>query len=77
MKYVIWGLVLLLIVVHQDFWFWDDATLLFGFMPIGLAYHAGISVAAAVTWYLATIYAWPVDVAEDASASTENNGGEA
>ncbi len=72
MKYAIWGLVLLLIILHQDLWFWDDATLVFGFMPIGLLYHAGISVAAAVTWYLATLYAWPIDPAEDAPVNSEN-----
>jgi len=77
MKYVIWGLVLLLIILHQDLWFWNDSRLVFGFMPIGLVYHAGISVAAAATWLLATIYVWPVDVAEDAPVTSENNGGEA
>lgn len=64
MKKVVWGLVVLLIIMHQDFWFWDDRTLLFGFMPIGLAYHAGISLAAAFTWFLATIYCWPKELAD-------------
>lgn len=64
MNKVVWGLVALLIVIHQDVWFWEDRTLLFGFLPIGLAYHAGISIAAAVTWYLATIYCWPEEIEE-------------
>ncbi len=59
MKYAVWGMLALLAVVHQDVWYWDDPTLVFGFAPIGLLYHAGISVAAAVTWYLATRYCWP------------------
>ena len=59
--HLVWGLVALLIVAHQDIWFWDDARLLFGFLPITLAYHAGISLAAAGTWYLATLFCWPVD----------------
>ena len=59
MKYVIWLLVLALVIVHQDIWFWNDETLVFGFIPIGLAYHAGISIAASIVWYLATIFAWP------------------
>ena len=59
MKYVVWGLVVLLVILHQDNWFWDDARLVFGFMPIALLYHAGLSVAAGITWYLATIFAWP------------------
>ena len=59
MKTFVWGLVLLLIVLHQDVWFWDDGTLLFGFLPIGIGYHVCISLAAAFTWWLATRYAWP------------------
>ena len=59
MKNLVWGLVILLLILHQDFWYWDDTTLVFGYMPIGLFYHACISIAAAITWWLATIYAWP------------------
>jgi hypothetical protein len=59
MKYVVWGLVFALIVLHQDNWLWEDGTLVFGFLPIALLYHAGISLAAALTWLLATKYAWP------------------
>ena len=61
MKHIVWILLLLLIVLHQDFWFWTDDTLVAGFMPIGLAYHVGLSLAASVVWWLATKYAWPVD----------------
>ncbi len=32
--------ILVLGLLHQDFWFWDDPTLIFGFLPVGLAYHA-------------------------------------
>ena len=52
---------ILLAVLHQDFWLWDDATLLFGFMPIGLAYHTTYCIVAAGLWYLVTKYAWPED----------------
>jgi hypothetical protein len=61
MRTAVWGLILLLIVLHQDFWFWNDATIVFGFLPIGLAYHIGLSLAAAGVWWLATTYAWPVE----------------
>ncbi|MEM9825410.1 MAG: DUF3311 domain-containing protein [Planctomycetota bacterium] len=53
--------VVILLVLHQDNWFWEDNTPVFGFMPIGLAYHAGISIAATITWFVATRIAWPVD----------------
>ena len=59
MKYAVWGLVVLLIILHQDVWFWEDDTLVMGFMPITLLYHAGISVAAGITWFMATKFAWP------------------
>jgi len=60
MKNAIWAALLLLLILHQDFWWWDDATLLFGFLPIGVAYHIGISLAAAFLWWLASRYCWPV-----------------
>ncbi len=62
MQKVVWGLVLLLIVLHQDFWFWTNDTLVFGFVPIGLFFHACISVAASVTWFLATRHCWPAEL---------------
>lgn len=62
MKHFVYGLIILLVVLHQDFWFWDSDYLVFGFLPIGLAYHVGISIAAAVVWGLAIKYCWPDDV---------------
>ncbi|MEE2641082.1 MAG: DUF3311 domain-containing protein [Planctomycetota bacterium] len=59
MKNVVWGLVILLIILHQDYWYWYSDRQVFGFMPIGLFYHAMISVGAGITWYLATVFAWP------------------
>ncbi len=68
MKKIVWLLVLLLLVIHQDFWFWDDRGLVFGFMPIGLAYHAVFSIAAACVWVLAVKHAWPRRVEQWADA---------
>jgi hypothetical protein len=58
-KGVIWILGIALFFLHQDIWNWTDRTLLFGFMPIGLAYHALYSVAAALFWAYAIRIAWP------------------
>ena len=52
---IVWGLVVVLAIAHYDFWYWDDGSLLAGFMPIGLFYHALISVLAAIVWALASI----------------------
>lgn len=70
MAYVVWGLVALLAIVHQDFWFWGNQTLVFGFMPITLLYHAGISLAAGITWFLATKYAWPDELSDEGGAKS-------
>ena len=58
---IVGSLVVALLILHQDNWFWNDDTLVLGFMPIGLFYHAMISVAASVTWWIATRIAWPID----------------
>ena len=62
MSRFIWALVLLLLILHQDNWFWTDPRLVFGFMPVGLFYHASLSVAAALVWWLAVRHAWPADL---------------
>ena len=71
MAYVIAVLVVLLLILHQDNWNWENDTLVFGFMPITLLYHAGISIGASVTWFLATKFAWPEDLVDDVAESTE------
>ncbi len=55
-------MVAVLIVLHHDFWFWEDSRLVMGFLPIGMAYHIGISIIAAAFWFWAIQYAWPTDV---------------
>lgn len=72
MKAVVWGLVALLMIIHQDLWFWDDPTLVFGFLPIGLAYHLALSLAAAFTWYLATVYCWPEELEHETLEEAED-----
>ena len=51
-------------ILHQDFWNWDNASLVFGFMPVGLAYHAGYSIFAATFWGLVMKFAWPARLEE-------------
>lgn len=61
MRIVVRLLVVGLIIAHHDFWFWEDPTLVFGFMPVGLFYHTCLSIAAAVVWWLACTFAWPFE----------------
>ena len=62
----------LLAVLHQDFWWWDAAEpLVFGFIPIGLAYHALYSLLAAGLWASAVKFAWPTHIEEFAELPAE------
>lgn len=65
MRKIIYVLFVLLIFAHQDFWWWhSEKPLILGFIPIGLAWHVGISIGAACLGALAVKYAWPADVDE-------------
>jgi hypothetical protein len=54
------ALVASLYVLHQDLWFWRvSQPLVFGFMPIGLFYHAAFTLACAAVMWLLVTRAWP------------------
>jgi hypothetical protein len=58
-------LIAALYLVHQDLWFWRSARpLVFGFLPVGLAYHAAYCLAAAGLMWMLTRYAWPARLEE-------------
>ena len=63
-------------LLHQDFWWWSDKTLVFGFLPIGLAYHAFYSVLAGLLWAAAARWAWPTHIEQwgDEAAQPEATG---
>lgn len=70
-----WGLVIAAAILHTDLWAWHDDTLVFGFVPMALAYHAGISILAAFAWAMVVRFDWPDGVEEwaaqgDADAAT-------
>ena len=58
----VWIAATVLFVLHQDFWWWDSRALVFGFLPVGLAYHAVYSIAAACLWAMAVRFAWPAHI---------------
>jgi cyanate permease len=68
---LIWLLFCVLFVLHQDFWWWGDESIVLGFMPIGLAWHVGFSMAAALLWLAALKWAWPSEVEEWANEPEE------
>ena len=75
-KGIIFILFLILLVLHQDFWNWDNANLVFGFMPVGLAYHAGYSLVAATFWAVVIKIAWPTHLEEWAEGENLSEGGD-
>jgi hypothetical protein len=47
-------------LLHQDFWNWNKTEpMVFGFLPVGLAYHAGYSIVAAILMAILVKVAWP------------------
>lgn len=72
MRYV--GVALLpavLYVLHQDFWFWRSARpLVFGFLPIGLAYHAAYTLAISLLMLYLVRQHWPTHL-EQANEGSE------
>ncbi|MFN3651082.1 MAG: DUF3311 domain-containing protein [Armatimonadota bacterium] len=73
MKWLLGFLVLGVILLHQDTWLWTDKTLVFGFLPIGLAYHFAYCLLASALMWVLVRFAWPreLEVAE-----TVGEGGE-
>lgn len=71
-----WGWIAALGILHYDFWFWDDPTIVFGFLPIGLLWQMGISLGAALGWFLLVQWGWPERAEEWAAESDDGAGGE-
>jgi len=68
-----------LYLLHQDVWFWNAARpLVFGFLPVGLFYHAVYSLVVAVLMWALVRFAWPAHLEADAgSAAASHAPGEA
>lgn len=59
-----------LYLLHQDVWFWYEARpLVFGFLPVGLAYHGAYCLAVSALMWTLTRLAWPAHL-EDAPVNT-------
>ena len=57
---------LALYVLHQDYWNWSSyEPLIFGFLPVGLAYHGAFSVLCAVMMFLMVKFAWPAHLDDE------------
>jgi hypothetical protein len=68
-------MVIAIYILHQDFWNWKKAEpLVFGFLPIGLAYQAGYSILAAGMMAVLIRTIWPKHL-EDVEPETKDQRG--
>jgi hypothetical protein len=64
------ALVVLVYFLHQDIWFWRESRpFVFGFLPIGLFYHAAFTVASSLLMVLLVKFAWPAHLERGSSDS--------
>ena len=62
-----------LYLLHQDVWLWRTARpLVFGFVPIGLFYHAVYAVLASLLMWLLVRCAWPAHLEREAELPHED-----
>jgi hypothetical protein len=67
-----------LYVLHQDIWFWRDVRpLVFGFLPVGLFYHAAYTVLIALVllWLLPAL--WPAELERSVDHAPASRSGDA
>jgi len=58
---LLYGALVLIFVLHNDLWLWDDARLVGG-LPVGLTYHIGFCLVVALVMWLIVRFAWPEDL---------------
>jgi hypothetical protein len=74
-KFLLFILIVAVYVAHQDIWNWTkSAPMLFGFLPIGLAYHAGYSIVCAILMAVLVKFAWPKHLESEEKSGPEKNG---
>lgn len=61
MRYVVWSLIALVTVLHQLPVGSEPTPLFAGVIPLGLLFHAVLSVVASLLWWLAVTFCWPND----------------
>lgn len=64
MKWLLTLMVIVVIALHHDVWNWTNKTLVLGFLPVGLAYHAGYAVLASLMMAVLVKAAWPSHLEE-------------
>lgn len=57
LKWLLYGLLVLLFMLHNDFWFWETPQLVLG-VPVGLLYHIVFCLVAMLLMATLTKYIW-------------------
>ena len=66
-RWIFYILLVVLFILHQDLWLWNESDLLLGF-PIGLYYHVMYCVAVATLMAFMVDYAWPAELDDEEGA---------
>ena len=70
---LVWLLFVAMFLAHQDFWWWDDSSLVLGFLPVALAFHGLFSIGCAFLGWLAISKAWPTELEAFADEKEETD----
>ena len=74
-KLLLFILIVAVYLAHQDSWNWTkSAPMLFGFLPVGLAYHAGYSIVCALLMALLVKFAWPKHLESEQKSGPDKDG---
>ena len=68
MKYALTLLAVIVYALHQDFWNWNDRSLVGGILPVGLAYHAFYAFLASMMMFVFVKLAWPTKLEAEIEA---------
>jgi hypothetical protein len=61
-----------LYVLHQDTWFWNESRpFVFGFLPVGLFYHAAYTALISLVLVWATRAHWPAHLDDENDATQQ------
>lgn len=74
MKALTYLLFVALLILHQDFWWWDSETMVLGFMPIALAFHAAFAIACTLLGLVAIKSIWPHELEKLSDGPSEPAG---
>ena len=61
LRKLLFGLLALFVVLHNDLWWWDDPSFVLGF-PIALTYHLAYCLVAVGLMTLLARFAWPTEL---------------